>query len=266
MPHNEALSFYHRVLQRTLMRIRPAPVAAMLKRLLGVQRIQVKTAQGVFKVDPVSLMGIALTHEESYEEGMTATLAAFLRDGSTFIDLGANEGYFSVIGGRLCGSAGKVLAIEPQSRLQQVIADNLALNGRTNVILLHAAISDHAGTATLHLTSTTNSGGSGFHRHTKYKLPTQEIVTMTLEDALDASGIATADLMKVDIEGHEYEALLGSPKVFEQHRIKAIALELHPTILAGRGKRAEDITHMLERCGYTLTEAFGNMVWRSPAK
>jgi hypothetical protein len=72
--------------------------------------------------------------------------------------------------------------------------------------------------------------------------------------------------MKVDIEGFEYEALLGSPQVFAQHRIKAIALELHPTLLAGRGKRAEDITEMLQQCGYTLTATFGNAVWLAPAQ
>jgi hypothetical protein len=86
----------------------------------------------------------------------------------------------------------------------------------------------------------------------------------TLAQVLDAQSAPRIDLLKVDIEGFEFEALLGSSQVFEQRHVRALALELHPTLLAGRGKRAEDITEMLERCGYALSESFGNRVWLAP--
>ena len=259
------LSPYQRMLQRVLIRVRPNVLAAWLKPLLGVKRVTLPTARGTFWIDPVSLLGIALTNQGEHEHGMVQTLEKFLKPGDTFVDLGANEGYFTVIGARLCGPVGHVLAIEPQHRLLPVIDQNLKLNDLPQVQVLNAAISDQRGTATLHLTASTNSGGSGFHRHSKYKLPTQEIGTITLEEALDAHQMAQVDLMKVDIEGFEYEALLGSPKVFEQHRVKALALELHPTILADRGKASSDIEQMLERCGYRCSMEFGNAVWLAPS-
>lgn len=255
------LSFRHRVLQTLLMRVRPAPVASLMKRLLMVRRVAVDTAQGRFKVDPVSLMGIALTRMGGYENGMTATLGKFLRSGNTFVDVGANEGYFTVIGANQCGASGRVVAIEPQRRLLQVIQDNLALNGVVNTKLLNVAISDRSGTATLNLTADTNSGGSGLFRHTKYVLPTQEVEMVTLEQALDREGLRTVDLIKMDIEGFEYEAVLGSPRVFVEHRVKALALELHPTILTQRGKSAGEIERTLTQAGYRLIETFGNAVW-----
>ncbi len=259
--NHRVLSSYQRFLQRVLIRVRPNVLAAWLKPLLRVKRVTVPTAHGTFWIDPVSLLGIALTNQGEHEHGMVQTLEKFLKSGDTFVDLGANEGYFTVIGARLCGAEGRVLAIEPQHRLLPVIEQNLKLNGLAHVEVLNAAISDQRGTATLHLTASTNSGGSGFHRHSKYKLPTQEIGTLTLEEALDAQKLEQVDLMKVDIEGFEYEALLGSTKVFEQHRVKALALELHPTILADRGKAAADIEQMLERCGYRCSMEFGNAVW-----
>lgn len=259
--NHRVLSSYQRFLQRVLIRVRPNVLAAWLKPLLRVKRVTVPTAHGTFWIDPVSLLGIALTNQGEHEHGMVQTLEKFLKPCDTFVDLGANEGYFTVIGARLCGAEGRVLAIEPQHRLLPVIEQNLKLNGLSHVEVLNAAISDQRGTATLHLTASTNSGGSGFHRHSKYKLPTQEIGTLTLEEALDAQKLEQVDLMKVDIEGFEYEALLGSTKVFEQHRVKALALELHPTILADRGKAAADIEQMLERCGYRCSMEFGNAVW-----
>lgn len=254
-------SAYQRFLQATLMRVRPNTLAAWLKPLLGVKRQLIKTPQGSFWIDPVSLLGIALTKYGIHEEDMVKTQEEYLRPECTFVDLGANEGYFTVIGAGLCGSAGHVLAIEPQRRLLPVIEENLRLNASPHVRLVNAAVGDQPGTSVIHLTASTNTGGSGFHRHSKYALPTQEVTVMTLEQVLDSHKISRVDLMKVDIEGHEYEALMGSPQVFESHRIRAVALELHPAILAKRGKDVSDITSMLKRFGYQHSSKFGNAVW-----
>ncbi len=215
-------------------------------------------------MDPISDLGVAITRYGHYELSMTETLNDHLRSGSVFVDLGANEGYFTIIAGRLCGPAGRVLSIEPQERLLPVIRQNILLNGLSNVSLLNAAISNTPGSAELFLTSDINSGGSGFHRHSKYSLPTQTVQTLTLEQALDQHQLPQVDLMKIDIEGFEYEALLGSPHVFQNHRIKALALELHPHILEARGKDANEITAMLANAGYTRSESFGNDVWTTP--
>ena len=259
------LTAYQKFLQHVLMRVRPSFVAAWLKPLLGVKRLATETAYGTFWVDPVSVLGIRLTREGIYEDGMIKTLEKFLRPGSCFVDLGANEGYFTVIGARLCGHAGRVIAIEPQHRLLPVIEENVRLNNVPNVTLVNVAIGDKPGTVEMQLTPSTNNGGSGFGRRTRYKLPTQPVMMQTLAQALDVQTATKIDLMKVDIEGFEYEALLGSPQVFEQQRIKALALELHPTLLSGRGKDAGDIEAMLKRCGYRCEETFGNPVWIAPA-
>jgi FkbM family methyltransferase len=258
------LSPYLRFLQKTLMKVRPNILAAKLKNLLGVKRLPFETPQGTFLIDPISLLGIALTTKGLHEEGMVKTLEKFLSRGSCFVDLGANEGYFTIIAARLCGEAGRVISIEPQQRLHAVIKENIRLNKSPNAALVGAAIGDKPGTAVMHLTASTNTGGSGFERRSSYPLPTQEVSMMTLEQLLDAQSASSVDLMKVDIEGFEYEALLGSPKVFEQHRIKALALELHPAILSARGKDSADITGMLTRCGYRCEDTFGNTVWIAP--
>jgi len=258
------LGWYLRLLQTVLMRVRPNLLADRIKVWLGVKRVPLSTDHGSFWIDPVSLLGIALSKRGVHEDGMVKTLQSYLKPGGTFVDLGANEGYFTVIGARLCGEAGGVLAIEPQQRLLPVIEENLRLNQSPSVTLLNVAVGAETGMAVMHLTASTNTGGSGFDRRSRFALPTQEVTMQTLEHVLDEQGIQRVDLMKVDIEGFEYEALLGSPQVFEQHRIKAVALELHPTLLAGRGKRAEDITEMLERCSYALSESFGNRVWLAP--
>jgi hypothetical protein len=93
---------------------------------------------------------------------------------------------------------------------------------------------------------------------------TKRVPKNTLEQLLAKEGLSHVDLMKVDIESFEYEALLGSRDVFRLHRVRALALKLHPTILAERDKDANDITKMLTGYGYRRADTFDNDVWLAP--
>lgn len=232
------------------MKLRPAPLAVFFKRLLRVRRLEHATPHGTFWVDPASYQGLALLREGRYEPDLLDTVISFLQPGDTFVDVGANEGYFSVIASRKVGPSGHVLSIEPQERLQEVIAKNCALNGCQNVAIVAAAVSDREGQASMYLTPDVNNSASSLQRPTRYGLPRQTVASRTLESILDGNGIAHCRLMKIDVEGWEYEAVLGSRGLFASGRVDAVALELHPHLLAARGLRAEDITEFLTQCGY----------------
>src|SRR5689334_14273446 len=121
-------------LYRMLMAVRPAQAADMLKSLLRIRRRNLVTELGyTFHVDPVSVFGNALMDACVYEPGLTRVFCAVLRRGDAVIDLGANEGYFSVLAGSLVGPDGCVHCIEPQSRLQTILRNNLAANCIHNV-------------------------------------------------------------------------------------------------------------------------------------
>src|SRR4029453_5378744 len=114
-----------------LLRVRPAILADVLKRIVGVKRQTAETDLGfTFWIDPVSHFGNELGTPASYEPPLTALVQHILRPGDVFIDVGANEGYFSIVGSHSVGN-GRVWTIEPQIRLVPVIRENLRLNGRT---------------------------------------------------------------------------------------------------------------------------------------
>lgn len=233
-----------------LMKLRPAPLAVMLKRLLRVRRLEHATPHGTFWVDPASYQGLALLREGRYEPDLLETVLRSLRPGDVFVDVGANEGYFTVVASRQVGANGRVLAIEPQERLQEVIARNCALNDCKNVTKVAAAVSDREGEASIYLTPDVNNSASSLQRPTRYGLPQQTVASRTLESLLDENGVTRCQLMKIDVEGWEYEAVLGSRNLFASGRVEAVALELHPHLLAARNLRAEEITEFLSQCGY----------------
>lgn len=244
------LPFRVRVFGPLLRRTRPAVLATYLKRLLRIKRMVVRTRVGTFFVDPISHLGDQLIREGEYEPAMMATLERHLPAGGTFVDVGANEGYFSVQGGRIVGPSGRTIAVEPQARLRAVLDENVRLNGLKNVSVWQAAVSDVEGPADLYLAPDLNTGASGLTRPNRYPMPTQTIRTSTLAHLLADAGVSRVDFMKMDIEGLEYEAVLGSKSLFREGCVRAIALEFHPDLIRGRGHDPKELVNFLQECGY----------------
>ena len=67
--------------------------------------------------------------------------------------------------------------------------------------------------------------------------------------------------MKVDIEGLEYETILGSQNLFKQNVIENIALELHPSIIEKRNNIVNDIIDFLSEAGYKVNNKYPTLVY-----
>jgi len=244
------------------MQVRPAFLAVWLKKILGIRRKAVETKEGIFWIDPVSQFAINLVAPHGYEPEMGETLRRYLRPGGTFVDIGANEGFFTVQAAKIVGPAGRVLAVEPQGRLQEVIQKNLELNGLTNVTLVKSAVSDRPGEAELHISPSTNTGSTGLSQSTRYRVPHEAVPVNTLEAILGKAGIQAVDLMKMDIEGFEYEAITGAEKLFKEKRIQALALEMHFDLMRARGKDFKKLESLLRNHGYLQDLQASTNLWK----
>jgi len=246
-----------------LLNLRPAPLASAASTLFRLNRRRsVYTNQGTFFINPISNFGSAMLQGQ-YEPHMAVTLSQYLSAGGVFIDLGANEGYFSVLASRLVGPKGTVIAVEPQSRLQSVIQENLALNQCCNVRLIKCVVSDVTCRKTLSLAPSVNTGSSSLFRPTKYSLPTEDVQSFSLGDLLPRIGVESCDLMKVDIEGAEYDVFMSATEILKKGTIRHIALEFHDSILRKRGLSPDALHNKMIDSGYSLTFTFGTRLYSS---
>ena len=250
-------------LGRLLMHVRPAPLAVLLKHALFIRRQIVTTRDGTFWVDPASDAGQRVFATGRYDAVTDEILQHVLRPGDTFVDLGANEGYVSIAAARLVGETGRVIAIEPQARLQEVLRRNFALNHR-RVELLAVAVSDRPGTATLQLAPDMNNSATGLASRTRYRLATQEVPQLTLAQVFEQRQVVAPIVLKIDIESWEHEAILGSPEIFRAGLVRVLVLELHPTDLVARGLDPKAVPDFLHSCGYLQIAGGHGIAWARP--
>ena len=111
-----------------------------------------------YEIDPDDqAMTYVILRDGMWEPAETALIRSQLKPGDTFIDVGANFGYYTVLASKLVGPTGRVIAFEPDPRSFQLLERNVARNGCTNVVLEQKALADKPGTLTLHV-SDSNRG------------------------------------------------------------------------------------------------------------
>lgn len=186
-----------------------------------------------------------------YEPQETLLLQKFLKPGMTFVDVGANWGYFTMLAAHLVGD-GRVISLEPDPRLHLILEENLRRNGLTQVQALSIAAAEQA--ATVAFKGFDEQGGNwGVSKIVQERTedPTSFTVeARPLDDVLDDLDIRYVDLLKMDIEGAEGRALVGMQSGLQQHRYRRILLELHPGLLQPAVCRFEDVLNMFTDCGY----------------
>lgn len=139
-----------------------------------------------------------------YSESEIAMMRGFLREGSTVVDVGANIGDLTIPLSRMVGNSGRVYAIESHPDNFNVLCANLALNAIRNTKAINVFV------ATSEAADTTSEAWGEF-AYVSAQWSTQFL-------ALDALDLAACDLIKVDVDGKEFDVLQSGETQIERHR------------------------------------------------
>ncbi len=188
-----------------------------------------------------------------WESGLTELMLALLHPGDSFIDVGANIGYHSMLAASLIGRNGRVVAIEPAPHIRENFEHNLALNPELaalhNITLLPYCASDQPGNAVLSAEPGGNSGETTLRALAEGAV-TIPVETRTLDDMLAGLDLSRCPLVKMDIEGAEYLAVSGMEKTLARFSEISLMLEVDDRFLSDLGHSAEKLFHWFESRGY----------------
>jgi len=171
--------------------------------------------------NPGYALGTSGTEEQN-------ALQMFLSDGSVFYNIGANKGFYAILGARLVGSGGHVYAIEPFPESTQAVRYNAEINKFSNVDVLELALSDHVGQGDFLLTGNSVEFKLATSRtaNTDRGVPTIEVEVDMLDNLIRKRALRPPTFVMIDVEGSEIEVLKGMKNTISSHR-PAILCEIH---------------------------------------
>lgn len=190
-----------------------------------------------------------------WEPNLTAYIQSRLHPGDTFVDVGANIGYFSLLaasivkrpGSAMLNDRGRVVAIEAAPPIYDLMCANLALNDADHVRGVNAAATAAPGEVTIYMAKDDNIGRSSMHR------PTAQAYTVPgapLSQLLTAQERGRARLLKIDIEGAE-PALMPDLLAWAPNNIGLeIILEIEPAAFQRAGMDVPDMLRRWQAQGY----------------
>ena len=184
------------------------------------------------------------------ESAVQEAMVRHLGQGGVFYDIGANLGFFALLGAHLVGAEGRVYAFEAAPDNAEAIAANARLNSCANVEVIAKAVASRAGRGRLQVVddqSWSKLEDYGEHPYTESVI---EIELVAIDELLEAGRLRPPTLVKIDVEGAELAVLEGMRATIERHR-PAIVCELHGT--------HREFVAFMEGCGYRLINLEGTI-------
>ncbi len=190
--------------------------------------------------------GGATVYFNMSEPEQTSAFVDTLKNGQVFFDIGANVGYYTILGSQLVGSQGRVFAFEPAVRNLAYLYQHTILNKASNVTIISAACSD---TVSLTLFSVGPNFAMG-HLTNNMRLeaaatePAFPVPTVTVDAIVQLLGVSP-DVIKIDVEGAELSVLKGAQATLRKAK-PTIFLSTHSDTLRST------CLEYLEGLGYTF--------------
>ncbi len=182
--------------------------------------------------------------EDLYSKEFEA-IRKLVKKGGLVFDVGANNGFISAFLSKTVGSEGRVYSFEPNPEARAEFRKNIALNESENITLVSTALTSRIGTAQLYCVNNHRLSSLSPVSNTNYgENRTVSVITDTIDNYCAQNHIAHIDFFKIDVEGFEYEVLVGAEHMLKSHSITAIQFEMW--------ERNEKLLGLLRENGYEV--------------
>lgn len=194
-----------------------------------------------------------------YEVEVCRLIQAIVQPGEVFFDVGANVGVYTLLAAQLVGTSGQVHAFEPIAENTATIRAAIQSNMITQITVQQVAVGSHVGILNLFIgTPETSPEWRRDLRAWASRVPSQrrplqiEVPQISLDEYIQQHHLPHVDVIKLDIEGSELEALRGGQHLLSRADAPNLICEISPYLLAQQSLDSRHLTEYLAGFGYTL--------------
>lgn len=192
-----------------------------------------------------------------YEPDYSSILLKVLQPGDTFIDVGANFGYFSLMASSLVTNTGKVFSFEPEKENFRFLSRNIALNDMTNIRAFNVATGNCNEEVELFI-DPLNDGAhslSGISPESRQVIGSGDVSTsrtqmVTLDSVLENEVISKIKIIKIDTEGWEFNTILGAVSIIKRYAPPIVLAEVNRGGLRNAGTSERYLRLLMAELGY----------------
>ncbi len=187
----------------------------------------------------------------------------YVKQCTTFLDIGANIGYLTAIGAGLVGKSGQVHSFEPVPQYFEYLAKLAESNPWYTIVANDFALGENPGTATISVSKPPMIGSSsivsGFtdskHEDAKIVVP-----VCRLDDYILNRNLKPISMVKIDVEGFELEVLKGAHRFFKDclHQLPPIVVEIIPWVYDLRDVDICELEDLMLSYGYKAYSVLDN--------
>lgn len=169
-------------------------------------------------------------------------MGRLLAPGMTVLDLGANQGYYTLLASRTVGKSGRVFSFEPSPRERKALALHKRLNRCRNVTVVGLAVGAEEREIDLYVVRGHETGCNSLRPPIAMSESEPVRVKMIrLDDWLQRERVSRVDFIKLDVEGGEFDALKGAEALLERRPRPVLMIEVQDLRTRPWGYRAREI-------------------------
>ena len=193
-------------------------------------------------------ISVAIEDGGNWEGSGTAVVLQWLQGPADFVDIGANIGWYSLVAAQALRERGRVHSFEPEPANLEKLTANVRRNGLDNVTVNGWALGEHEAAARLYLSPDHNLGDHTLSAAADRRSVPVEVRTL---DAYPGISPDRPLVIKLDVQGHEVQALRGARRLLSGHPREVVMLcEVSPALLLASGTSVEALLDELSGLGF----------------
>ncbi len=245
---NNPTFFFKRIFLELKYFILPVPKVATIKKINGVS----------FNFDFAYSGEIKRMYFGNYQPIIIETLKKYLKNGDTFIDVGANVGFFTAVAAGLVGKKGQVHSFEPVPEYFQKLVSLAENNSQYDITANQFALGNEEKSNKIYIKGRSGVGHNTFFpcflENAGNGSKTAEVSIRRLDKYIKEKKIKNIKLIKIDVEGFEFPVLKGLKDYFLECKktglFPLIICEICPKACAIQGYKLKDLFDYMKEFYY----------------